>query len=411
MPGKRLDAARENRLPSIEAAILKATKNTGKYRIDGKCRLHRQVSTTLRGKKRGRTVIRKPTYDELADKSRKLEQVIAESGYGNKVEEKLDNAVAGWQAAFNAFGDVTCLIDNDFKIIRCNKAAETFFKMPLQRILGQFCWKIVHGAEAPRQDCPLARMKKSMGRETCTLQIEDRWYEITVDPILNENHQVDGAVHILRDVTEKKRSEAALRDSEAQKQALLDASIDSIRLVDKDLRIIWANKIVERQIKVSQKNIVGNYCYQIFTGRSHPCPNCPAEKSRKSGKIEHSIIIEENVKGIPGTSYWADYALPIKDEFGQITSFIQVSRDITAIKKAEVELVEEKDKLVNALAKVRTLSGLLPICSICKKIRDDRGYWNQLEAFIEDHSEAEFSHGICNECAQKYYPDLDVYND
>jgi hypothetical protein len=63
------------------------------------------------------------------------------------------------------------------------------------------------------------------------------------------------------------------------------------------------------------------------------------------------------------------------------------------------------------LTKVKTLSGLLPICSYCKKIRDDKGYWNQIEAYIRDRSEAEFSHSICQECANKYHPDLDIYAD
>ena len=60
-------------------------------------------------------------------------------------------------------------------------------------------------------------------------------------------------------------------------------------------------------------------------------------------------------------------------------------------------------RLKNALAKVRLLSGLLPICASCKKIRDDKGYWNQIESYIRDHSEAEFSHGICPDCAKQMY--------
>ncbi len=68
---------------------------------------------------------------------------------------------------------------------------------------------------------------------------------------------------------------------------------------------------------------------------------------------------------------------------------------------------EEREKLIRelqeALAKVKTLTGLLPICASCKKIRDDKGYWNQIEAYIRDHSEAEFSHGICPECMKKLY--------
>ena len=64
---------------------------------------------------------------------------------------------------------------------------------------------------------------------------------------------------------------------------------------------------------------------------------------------------------------------------------------------------------MEALSKIKTLSGLLPICSHCKKIRDDKGYWNQIESYIHKHSDAEFSHSICPECAKKYYPDMDLY--
>ena len=73
-------------------------------------------------------------------------------------------------------------------------------------------------------------------------------------------------------------------------------------------------------------------------------------------------------------------------------------------------LTKEKEKLIvelqEALAKVKTLSGLLPICSSCKKIRDDNGYWNQIETYIRQHSEADFTHGICPTCAKMLYPGL-----
>jgi hypothetical protein len=70
----------------------------------------------------------------------------------------------------------------------------------------------------------------------------------------------------------------------------------------------------------------------------------------------------------------------------------------------------EKDNLIieleHALGEVKILSGLIPICSSCKRIRDDKGYWNQLESYIRDHSDAEFTHSICPECQAKLYPDL-----
>ena len=87
---------------------------------------------------------------------------------------------------------------------------------------------------------------------------------------------------------------------------------------------------------------------------------------------------------------------------GRMASFI----DIT--KRKEIEADREKliDKLQDALNKIKTLRGIIPICASCKKIRDDKGYWNQLENYIREHSDAVFSHGICPECTEKLYPDL-----
>ena len=71
---------------------------------------------------------------------------------------------------------------------------------------------------------------------------------------------------------------------------------------------------------------------------------------------------------------------------------------------------EDKSKLIiqlqASLSEIKKLSGLLPICSSCKKIRDDKGYWNQIESYIREHSEAEFTHSICPECSKKLYPDF-----
>ena len=80
-------------------------------------------------------------------------------------------------------------------------------------------------------------------------------------------------------------------------------------------------------------------------------------------------------------------------------------------KKIEMERKRLIRELKDALSKVKQLSGFLPICASCKKIRDDGGYWKQIEAYIKEHSEADFSHGICPDCAQKLYPDIDIYDD
>ena len=84
----------------------------------------------------------------------------------------------------------------------------------------------------------------------------------------------------------------------------------------------------------------------------------------------------------------------------------QLKEEITERTQAEEQRERLVHELKDALANVKQLRGFLPICASCKKIRDDKGYWNQIEAYISAHSEAEFSHGLCPDCAAKYYDDI-----
>ena len=81
------------------------------------------------------------------------------------------------------------------------------------------------------------------------------------------------------------------------------------------------------------------------------------------------------------------------------------------LKASRDNLRETIRKLEAAMSEIKTLSGIIPICMHCKEIRDDQGYWNQIEKFISEHSEAEFSHSICPDCAKKHYPDMNLHDD
>ncbi len=95
-------------------------------------------------------------------------------------------------------------------------------------------------------------------------------------------------------------------------------------------------------------------------------------------------------------------------EDGKPERIVGTHTDITLRKEAETENQHLLKELADALDKVKQLSGFLPICSSCKNIRDDKGYWNKIEKYISTHSEAEFSHGICPECARKLYPEFNI---
>lgn len=92
---------------------------------------------------------------------------------------------------------------------------------------------------------------------------------------------------------------------------------------------------------------------------------------------------------------------PIRDDSDSIIGASTIARDITERQRVRKEREKLITELQEALANVKTLKGLLPICAWCKKVRDDQGYWQQIEAYVRDRSEADFSHGICPACARK----------
>jgi GAF domain-containing protein len=125
------------------------------------------------------------------------------------------------------------------------------------------------------------------------------------------------------------------------------------------------------------------------------------------------LVLEGKTVGIIGLANKAtdfnDNDAKMATGFGELAAIaLQNSRNLDERNEAEKERVKVIEDLKEALLKVKKLSGMLPICSVCKKIRDDKGYWKQIEAYIQEHSEAEFSHSLCQDCARKYYPDLDI---
>ena len=99
---------------------------------------------------------------------------------------------------------------------------------------------------------------------------------------------------------------------------------------------------------------------------------------------------------------------PLKDAHGKVIGVSTVALDISKRKREEAEWMRLIQELTEALAHVKTLSGLLPICASCKKIRDDKGYWQQVETYIADRSDADFTHGICPDCVKRLYPEYQM---
>jgi PAS domain S-box-containing protein len=191
--------------------------------------------------------------------------------------------------------------------------------------------------------------------------------------------------------------------SKEELQTILDVVPVIIFQKDRDGKTILTNQAFDNMIGLSKEEIIGKTTDELFPEHGKDMMKDDQEVMELE---KPKLDIIEHYDSPEGTRWARTGKAPIKDKEGNVVGLIGYAADITEQKQAEEALKQERDKLQDALAKVKTLSGLLPICANCKKIRDDKGYWNQIEAYIHDHSEADFSHSICPECAKKLYPEF-----
>ncbi|WP_051328299.1 PAS domain S-box protein [Desulfatirhabdium butyrativorans] len=151
-------------------------------------------------------------------------------------------AVMEWETTFNASSDAFWILDRDHHVLRSNRAAETIFRKPVDAMIGRLCCEIVHGTPCPIPECPLRRARKTLRRETMELVVGDRCYQISVDPILDDEGRFDGAVHVVSDITDRKCTEIALQQSEAMYRDLVENSSVLICTHDLDGRVWSANR-------------------------------------------------------------------------------------------------------------------------------------------------------------------------
>lgn len=192
-----------------------------------------------------------------------------------------------------------------------------------------------------------------------------------------------------------------------RKRRLFDATFNSpipTCVTDKNHTILMANESYWNEFGALPDHQNSIKCHEHRQGKACHTENCPLTqiisgavkyvcepcKERPDGTLQHFIVT----------------AKPLLDGKGQVFGVVESFQDITERKLLEAEKERLIDELKKSLEQVQLLSGLIPICASCKKIRDDQGFWSQVETYIGKHSEAKFSHGICPDCIRKLYPEL-----
>jgi PAS domain S-box-containing protein len=203
-------------------------------------------------------------------------------------------------------------------------------------------------------------------------------------------------------VIEHKKVSEELGQSRATLESIFNNAIP-LCITDKDYQIIRGNEAYYNVFGNSPQQPARQKCFDSRPGRSCHTEECPLARIMQGDNEVICDTVKKDDHGREKT--FIVTARPFLDADKNTIGIVESFQDISDRKLAEDAKAELIEELQAALEEVNLLSGFLPICASCKKIRDDKGYWNQIESYIRSHSGVEFSHSICPDCAEQLYPD------
>ena len=214
-----------------------------------------------------------------------------------------------------------------------------------------------------------------------------------VKPISNEQllTRIQSVLRIMR-------AEEALKASETRYRRLFETAQDGILILNAETgQIDDVNPFLKDMLGYTHEELIGRKLWEIGAFKDTEASKAGLAELQHTGYVRYEDLplVTKDGRKIE-VEFVSNVYLVNRHKVIQCNI-----RDITERKLVEEERERLILKLREALSHVKLLSGLLPICASCKKIRNDKGYWEQIEIFIRDHSEADFSHGYCPECAEK----------
>ncbi|MEW5722666.1 MAG: PAS domain S-box protein [Thermodesulfobacteriota bacterium] len=319
-----------------------------------------------------------------------------------RAEEALRTSNEKFEKIFNSQLEAILILDKNIPphILDCHPAMTQIFGHTKEDILGQTV-ELLHVNERTMKE--LQKKLYSVIEKQGFFSISDFPMkrqdgevfptDLYVLPLVNESGQRTGWVSVVRDITERKRAME-------ERDRLFNLSIDMLCIAGfdgyfKQLNPAWTKTLGWTSDELRSKP---------WLDFVHPDDRqATIEAGEQLAQGREVFTFENRYLCRDGSYRWISWnSFPLSDQ----ALIFAVARDITEHKR----YAQEREKLITelqiALAEVRTLSGLLPICSNCKKIRDDRGYWQQVEKYIGEHTGARFSHSICPDCLHELYPGL-----
>jgi PAS domain S-box-containing protein len=326
-------------------------------------------------------IARDITRQKRADEMVACLAAIVEASDDAIIAESLDGTITSWNAgAERLFG---------FK-------AEEVVGRPLSRLIaagrteqmGEIMKALLHGEHIDQLEMT------QLHRDGHPIEVS-----VTISPVKNREGAVVGASVIARDITRQKRADEALRESEERFRVALHNAPVAVFNQDRELRYTWINSTA---LFWGKQGYLGHTDAEIVGGEEGARLTAIKREVLRSGlgaRTETEVSFE-------GETYHFDLLVePLRNIRGTLIGLTCAATDITATKKSLLERENLIAKLQDALEKVKLLGGLLSMCASCKRITNERGEWEALESYLQSHSQAKFSHGLCPDCLRRLYPE------
>lgn len=312
---------------------------------------------------------------------------------------------------FDIIGDAVSIQDKDYKILYQNEVHIGL----IGNHIGKYCYKAYENRNLRCDGCPVAVSFKDGGLHKAQRNtlIGDRamYVEITSSPIKDSEGNIIAGVELVRDITARVEAEQNLSKAVYELEGRV-----------KELNCLFSiSKLLEKN-DASIEDILQGTAKLIPPSWQYPDITCAQiilrDKKFKTDKFKQTewsqsqeLMVNGQKSGVVEVYYLEEkpeiFEGPfLKEERDLINVIAERLGHIVEREEGVVERINLISELQKTLEQVKVLSGLIPICSSCKGVRDDDGYWRKIDNYISKHSSVEFTHGICPKCAQKLYPEF-----
>lgn len=272
-----------------------------------------------------------------------------------KTEMALELSHAEWEKTFNAISDWVSLIGLDRRILKTNTSGESFTGIANASIVGQDCCYLLHGRKDPLDACPVETMIKSGKRESIDLPSLDggRWFEITADPLFDRGGELNRAVHIVRDITEKKKTEHALEESEQKFRLLYERTPMGYQSLDEEGCFLEVSPAWLHMLEYTREEVIGASFAALLTPNSRKHFRRNFNRFKKEGTVSGVKFRMQRKVGEPIDVEF--YGRVGYDDQGHFLQTHCILHDITEQTKAERELQKSREELANLAAHLQSI--------------------------------------------------------